>query len=187
MQPLIYSMAVSADGYIAGPGGDIGWSAPEPEIFRFHIDQTRELAGCLIGRSLYETMLVWETAEQTMADDKDALEFAELWNPVPKVVFSRTLTSVTGNARLATDDFPTELARLREQVGEGPIEVGGAGLSATAMAHDLIDEYRLFVYPIILGAGTPYFPPLPEPLDLRLVESRALNSRITCLRFQRAR
>jgi dihydrofolate reductase len=186
MLPVVYSMSVSLDGFIAGPDGDIGWTAPDAELFRFHIEETRRVAAHLCGRDLYQEMLVWETAEQTMSDEAD-LEFAQLWRPIPKVVFSRTLRSVAGNARLATDDIATEIGRLRDQAGEGEVGIGGAKLAAAAISEDLIDEYRLFVNPVILGAGTPYFPPLAEPLDLRLVESRTFSSRVVYLRYQRTR
>jgi dihydrofolate reductase len=186
MLPVIYSMSVSLDGFIAGPDGDIGWTAPDAELFRFHLEQTRDIAAHLCGRGLYETMLVWETAEQTMSDAA-ALEFARIWRPIPKVVFSRTLTSVDGNAQLAADDIATEIARLRDQPGDGVVSVGGAGVAAAAIAQDLIDEYRQFVNPIILGAGTPYFPALAKPLDLQLVETKTLSSQVVYLRHQRAR
>ncbi|MBF6437578.1 dihydrofolate reductase family protein [Nocardia cyriacigeorgica] len=186
MLPVTYSMSVSLDGFIAGPGDDISWTAPEPEVFRFHIEQTRDLAGIVCGRKLYETMLVWETAEETMTDEAE-LEFARIWRPIPKVVFSTTLESVQGNARLATDDLATEVGRLRDRPGDGVVEIGGATLAAAAIAEDLIDEYRQFVYPIIVGAGTPYFPPRAEALELELVESRALSPRVAYLRHRRTR
>ncbi len=186
MLPVIYSMSVSLDGFIAGPDGDIGWTAPDAELFRFHIEQTRHIAAHLCGRALYQEMLVWETAEQTMSDEAD-LEFARIWRPIPKVVFSRTLDSVVGNARLATDDIATEVGRLRDQPGEGVVGIGGAGLAAAAIAEDLIDEYHQFVNPVILGGGTSYFPPLTKPLDLRLTESQSFNSGVVYLHYQRTR
>jgi dihydrofolate reductase len=186
MLPVIYSMSVSLDGFIAGPGGDISWTAPDVEQMRFHIEQTRHIAAHLCGRGLYQEMLVWETAEQTMSGEAE-LEFARIWRPIPKVVFSRTLFSVVGNARLATDDIATEVGRLRDQPGEGVVSIGGAGLAADAIAEDLIDEYRQFVNPVILGSGTPYFPPLVNSLDLRLTESRTLSSGVVYLRHQRIR
>ena len=81
------------------------------------------------------------------------------------MVFSQSLNSVVGSAQLATDDIATEVGRLRDQPGEGVVGIGGAGLAAAAIAEDLIDEYHLFVNPVILGAGTPYFPPLAKPVD----------------------
>ncbi|MEV5840028.1 dihydrofolate reductase family protein [Nocardia sp. NPDC052112] len=186
MPPLIYSMSVSLDGFIAGPDGDIGWTAPAAEQFRFHIEQTRHITAYLCGRRLYQELLVWETAEQTMSGEAE-LEFARIWRPIPKVVFSRTLNSVVGNARLATDGIATEISRLRDQPGAGVVSIGGADLAADAIAQDLIDEYRQFVNPIILGSGTPYFPPLTKPLDLRLIESQTSSSQVVYLRYQRIR
>jgi dihydrofolate reductase len=186
MLPVIYSMSVSLDGFIAGPDGDISWGGPDAEQFRFHVEQTRHIAAYLCGRGLYQEMLVWETAEQTMSGEAE-LEFGRIWRPIPKVVFSRTLSAVAGNASLATDDIATEVGRLRDQPGEGVVAIGGAGLAADAIAEDLIDEYRQFVYPVILGSGTPYFPPLAKPLDLRLIESRTLSSRVVYLCYQRIR
>ncbi|WP_433526033.1 dihydrofolate reductase family protein [Nocardia pseudovaccinii] len=122
---------------------------------RFRIEQTRHIAAYLCGRSLYQEMLVWETAEQTMSGAAE-LEFARIWRAIPKVVFSRTLNAVVGNARLATDNIAAEFDRLRDQPGAGVVSIGGAGLAAAAIGEDLIDEYRQFVNPIILGGGTPY-------------------------------
>ncbi|WP_067825304.1 dihydrofolate reductase family protein [Nocardia inohanensis] len=186
MLPVIYSLSVSLDGYIAGPGDDLGWSVPDEELMRFHIEQTRDIAAHVCGRKLYETMLVWETAEQTMSDEAD-LEFAKIWRPIPKVVFSRTLESVSGNARLATDDIATEIDRLRGQPGPGVVAIAGAEIAAAAIAEDLIDEYCQFVYPVVLGSGTPYFPPLDRRLELRLVETRQVGAQVVYLRYQRAR
>jgi dihydrofolate reductase len=131
-------------------------------------------------------MLVWETAEQTMSDDAD-LEFAQIWRPIQKLVFSRTLNSVEGHARLAADDVVTEVARLRDQPGEGVVSIGGASLAAAAIAEDLIDEYRQFVNPVVLGGGTPYFPPLAKRLGLRLTDSRTFGTGAVYLRYQRTR
>jgi dihydrofolate reductase len=103
------------------------------------------------------------------------------------VVFSRTLNSVAGNARMATDPIATEVARLRDQPGEGVVAIGGAGLAGATIAEDLIDEYRQFVNPVILGGGTPYSTRLTKPLDLRLTESRTFNSGVVYLRYQRTR
>jgi dihydrofolate reductase len=185
MMPVIYSMSVSLDGFIADVDGNIAWTAPDPEQFRFHVEQTRHIAAYLCGRKLYQDMLVWETAEQTMHGEAE-LEFARLWRAIPKVVFSDTLTALEGNARLA-HDLAAEIARLRDQPGEGVVSVGGAGLAAAAIAEDLIDEYRQFVYPVNLGGGTPYFPPMTSPLDLTLIESQTVSSRVIYLRHRRTR
>jgi dihydrofolate reductase len=162
----------------------IDWAAPDEELMRFHNEQTRELTGHLTGRRLYENMLVWETAEQTWPDPR-ALEFARLWKAIPKVVFSSSLTKVEGNARLARRDVADEAAEVTSRPGTGIVCVGGAQLAASLAAKDLIDEYRLFVSPVVLGGGTPYFPPLPERLDLELIETQTFT-RAVYLRYRRS-
>ena len=184
MRTLIYSMSVSLDGFIAGPDGEIDWAAPDPELLRFHNEQTRELGAQLSGRGLYEDMLPWETAEQTRSDPGE-LEFARIWTAIPKVVFSTTLATVAGNATLATGDVADEVARIKAQPGKEVVSVGGAGFAATLIRLDLIDEYRQFVWPVALGCGTPYFPPLAAKLDLELVETRTFGSRVVYVRYRR--
>jgi dihydrofolate reductase len=184
MRKLIYSMGVSLDGFIAGPDGEIDWAAPDSELLRFHNEQTRELGAQLSGRGLYEDMLPWETAEQTRSDPGE-LEFARIWTAIPKVVFSTTLATVAGNARLATGDVADEVAKIKAQPGKEVVSVGGAGFAATLIRLDLIDEYRMFVSPVVLGGGTPYFPPLAAKLDLELVETRTFGSRVVYVRYRR--
>jgi dihydrofolate reductase len=184
MRTVIYSMSVSLDGFIAGPGGDISWTGPDEELFRFHVEQTRHIGVELMGRRLYETMLVWGDADAAPSGP-DELEFARIWNAIPKVVFSATLSDVRGNARLASVDVAAEVARLRDAPGEGVVSVGGAGLASTLIKLDLIDEYRLFVIPVVWGGGTPYFPPLDHAISLELLETRTFGSRVTYLRYRR--
>jgi len=176
---------VSLDGFIADVDGNFDWSVPDEELHRFHNERTRELGAHLLGRRLYETMVYWETAEEDPAITDYAAEFARIWKPLPKVVFSTTLEEVEGNTRLAGEDIAAEVAKLREEPG-GDIGVGGAGLAAGLIEHGLIDEYRLFVYPVIVGGGTPLFPPLAERIDLELIETRTFASRVTYLRYRRA-
>jgi dihydrofolate reductase len=184
MRMVIYSMSVSLDGFIAGPDGDISWTAPDQELFRFHVQQTRHIGVELMGRRLYEEMLVWGDAAAAPSGP-DELEFARIWNAIPKVVFSTTLEQVKGNARLAVDNVAGEVAKLREAPGEGVVSVGGAGLAATLIELDLVDEYRLFVNPVVLGGGTPYFPPLDHLIELELLETRTFGSRVVYLRYRR--
>jgi dihydrofolate reductase len=184
MRTVIYSMSVSLDGFIAGPGGDIGWTAPDQELFRFHVQQTHKIGVELMGRRLYEEMLVWGDPEAAPSGP-DELEFARIWNAIPKVVFSTTLQQVEGHARLASDDIAEEVARLKEAPGDGVVSVGGAGLAAALIKLDLIDEYRLFVNPVVLGGGTPYFPPLDAAIELELLETRTFGSRVIYLRYRR--
>jgi dihydrofolate reductase len=185
MRKLIYGMSVSLDGFIAGSDGEIDWSVPDEELHRFHNEQTRELGCHLLGRRLYEVMTYWETAEEQSSLPEVEREFAGIWKALPKVVFSGTLEEVEGNTRLARSGAVEEATRLRAESGKA-LAVGGAGLAATLIEAALVDEFRLFVYPVVLGGGTPYFPALDERADLELVESREFGSRVVYLRYQRA-
>jgi len=185
MRELIYSMGTSLDGFIAGPGGDIGWSVPDDELFRFHTERVRELGDHLLGRRLYETMVYWETADRAPAASEADLEFARIWKALPKVVFSRSLEAVEGNTRLMRDGLGEEVARLKAQEGND-LGVGGAGLAGACARLGLIDEYRLFVSPVVLGGGTRFFPELEDPINLELVETRTFSSRVVYLRYRLA-
>jgi dihydrofolate reductase len=184
MRKVIYSATTSLDGFIADRDGEIDWSAPDEELHRFHNDQTRELGAHLLGRRLYETMVYWETADRDPSAGPVVLDFARIWQALPKLVFSSTLETVQGNTRLATDGPAQELARLREQPG-GDIGVGGAGLASTLIEADLVDEYRIFASPVVLGGGTPYFPALEQRIGLELVETRTFGSRVVYRRYRR--
>ena len=126
MRSVTYSMNVSLDGYIVGPDGSFDWSGPDEEVFRFWIDEMRGVGVHLLGRRLYETMLYWETADQVQSLDDAELEWAAIWKPLPKVVFSTTLSAVQGHARLASGGLAEEIERLRAEPGEGDIAIGGA-------------------------------------------------------------
>jgi dihydrofolate reductase len=184
VRSVTYSMGASLDGYIVGPDGTFDWTEPDPEVFRFWIDEIRGVGVHLMGRRLYETMLYWETADQNGALDDAELEWAALWNPLPKVVFSTTLTAVQGNARLASGGLAEEIERLRAEPGEGDIAIGGATLAAEAAALDLIDEYQVMLHPVLVGGGISYFPQGERRVDLELVETRTFNSKFVYLRYR---
>jgi dihydrofolate reductase len=187
MRSVTYSMNVSLDGYIVGQDGDFDWTEPDEEVFRFWIDEIREVGVHLLGRRLYETMLYWETADRDPSLDASMLEWAALWKPLPKVVFSTTLSAVRGSARLASGGLADEIERLRAESGEGDIAIGGAALAAEAAASDLIDEYRAMVYPVLVGGGIPFFPRRERRVDLQLVETRTFGSGVVYLRHRVAR
>ncbi|WP_063734472.1 dihydrofolate reductase family protein [Streptomyces sp. RTd22] len=187
MRSVTYSMGLSLDGYIVGPDGRFDWTVPDPEVFRFWIDEIQEVGVHLLGRRLYETMLYWENADQDPSLDAAELEWAGLWNPLPKVVFSTTLSAVRGNARLASGGVAEEIERLRAEPGEGDIAIGGATLAAEAAASGLIDEYRAMVYPVLVGGGIPFFPQHERRVDLELVETRTFSSNVVYLRYRVAR
>jgi dihydrofolate reductase len=182
---LIYSMSVSVDGFIADRQGAFGWTVPHEEQFRFHIAQTRELGGVLCGRRLYETMLVWETDPSLREDELDAV-FADVWCAIPKVVFSRTLDSVQGNARLAEGSVAEEAAAALDATDKD-VAIGGAGLAAAAIELGLVDELRMFRNPVLVGGGTPFLPPVTEDVPLELIETRTFGSRVIYERYRLVR
>lgn len=184
MRKVTYSMGMSLDGYIVGPDGAFDWTEPDDAVFRFWIEEIRNIGVHLLGRRLYETMLYWETADKDQSLGPAELEWKALWNPLPKVVFSTTLSAVQGSARLADGSVADEIERLRAGPGEGDIAIGGATLAAEASALDLIDEYQTMVYPVLVGGGTPFFPRNEHRVDLELAETRTIGSGIVYLRYR---
>jgi dihydrofolate reductase len=182
---LIYSMGVSVDGFIADQEGAFGWTDPSEEQFRFHIAQVRELGGYLCGRRLYETMLVWDT-DPSLRDDELGAAFADVWCAIPKVVFSRTLDSVLGNARLADASVAEEAAAALDATDKD-VGIGGAGLAAAAIELGLVDELRMFRNPVVVGGGTPFLPPVTKHVPLNLIETRTFGSRVIYERYWRRR
>ena len=178
-------MSVSVDGFIADRDGAFGWTAPSEELFRFHLAQVRELGGYLLGRRLYETMLVWET-DSSLRDNEARAAFADVWCAIPKIVFSRTLDSVQGNARLAETSVAEEVAAALNATDKD-VSIGGAGLAASAIQLGLVDELRMFRYPVVIGGGTPFLPPVTEDVSLDLIETRTFGSRVIYERYRRVR
>src|SRR4051812_9286946 len=182
---LIYSLGVSVDGFIADREGGFNWSAPNEDLFRFHVTQTRDLGGFLLGRRLYETMLVWET-DPSMRDSELDAAFADAWCAIPKIVFSRTLDSVQGNARLAGASLAEETAAALDATDKD-VGIGGAGLAAQAIELGLVDELSMFRNPVVVGGGTPFLPPVTDDIALELIETRTFGSRVIYERYGRAR
>jgi dihydrofolate reductase len=182
---LIYSMGVSVDGFISDREGAFGWTVPSEEQFRFHLAQVRELGGYLCGRRLYETMLVWET-DPSLRDSQLRAAFADVWCALPKVVFSRTLDGVQGNARLAEASLAEEAAAALAATDKD-VSIGGAGLAAAAVELGLVDELRMFRNPVVVGGGTPFLPPVTADVALDLIETRTFGSRVIYERYRRVR
>ena len=182
---LIYSMGVSVDGFITDREGAFAWTAPSEELFRFHLAQVSELGCYLCGRRLYETMLVWET-DPSMRDNELGAAFADVWCAIPKVVFSRTLDGVQGNARLAEASVAEEAAAALGATDKD-VSIGGAGLAAAAIEVGFVDELRMFRHPVVVGGGTPFLPPVTEDVPLDLIETRTFGSRVIYERYRRAR
>jgi dihydrofolate reductase len=182
---LIYSMSVSVDGFIADREGGFGWTVPSDELFRFHTAQVRELGGYLLGRRLYETMQVWET-DPSLRDNEPGAAFADVWCAIPKIVFSRTLDSVQGNARLAEASVAEEATAALDATDKD-VSIGGAGLAAAAIELGLVDELRMFRYPVVVGGGTSFLPPVTDDIALDLIETRTFGSRVIFERYRRIR
>jgi dihydrofolate reductase len=178
---LIYSMGVSVDGFIADREGGFDWTVPSEEQFGFHLAQVRELGGYLLGRRLYQTMLVWET-DPSLRDNELGAAFAYVWCALPKVVFSRTLHGVQGNARLAEAPLAEEVAAVLD-APDKDVAIGGAGLARAAIELGLVDELRMFRHPVVVGGGTPFLPPVTDDIPLELIETRTFGARVIFERF----
>ena len=176
-------MGVSVDGFIADRDGAFGWTVPDEELFGFHLARVRELGCHLCGRKLYETMLVWET-DPSMRDSELHAAFADAWCAIPKIVFSRTLDSVQGNARLAEASLADEATAALDATDKD-VAIGGAGLAAAAVELGLVDELRVFRNPVIVGGGTPFLPPVTEDVLMNLLETRTFGSRVIYERYGR--
>lgn len=186
--PVTYSLGVSLDGYIYDASGDFEWADPDDELFRFATDEVRGLKAHLLGRRLYEAMLYWERDEPDSAWTEDERTFADLWGRLPKVVFSRSLASVTGrNTRLAEGTLAEEIERLQRESGEGTIGIGGADLAQTAIDADLLDEYRIRFFPMLVGGGARYFADRGARSKLELVETRTFPSGVLHVTYRRVR
>lgn len=186
MRRLIYSMGTSLDGYIETRNGEIAMPEPDEELHRFANEQAREMGVLLYGRRLYEVMAgYWTTADMNPLAPAYEVEFARFWKETPKIVFSRTLETVEGNSRLVRDNVADEITKLKAEPGKD-LEIGGAGLAATAMRLGLIDEVRILVHPFVLGGGKPFFPELERPIHLNLADTRTFGSGVVYLRYERA-
>ncbi|MEO8229402.1 MAG: dihydrofolate reductase family protein [Chloroflexota bacterium] len=184
MGKLVYSMSVSLDGFVETPSRSLDWVQIDEELHSFFNDEAREMSAFLYGQRLYELMVgYWPTAETDPSATPAMREFARIWKDKPKVVFSRTLDAVEWNSRLVRDDAAQDVARLKAVPGFD-MDVGGPTTASTLMPLGLIDEYRLFVHPVILGAGTPFFPPLDERIELKLVATRTFGAGVVYLRYE---
>jgi dihydrofolate reductase len=185
MRKIVYSMIVSLDGYIAGPNQDIRWTMVDEELHTHFNQQESSASVQLYGRRLYEVMRYWETADKNPDSSPVELEYARIWQSIPKVVFSRTLAEVGPNARLVRDNVAKEVAALKAQPGQ-PMFVGGAGLAAAFMRLGLIDEYQLYVQPVVLGGGTSFFPPSETKVNLKLLDTRTFSNGTVMLHYRSA-
>jgi len=184
MGRLVYSMSVSLDGFAAAADGSLDWVQVDDELHAQFNDDAHDMSTFLYGRRMYELMAgYWPTAESDPSATPVMREFARLWATTPKIVFSGTLGEVAWNSRLVREGTIREVARLRAKPGFD-MGVGGPTLAGSLLRAGLIDEFRLFVNPVVLGTGLAFFPTLDRPIATRLVESRTFGSGVVFLRYQ---
>jgi dihydrofolate reductase len=186
MSKIIFMMSVSVDGFMEGPNHDLDWQIVDDELHQHFNDELRGAGAFLDGRVTYELMAgFWPTADADPQAPPPMIEFAGIWRDKRKYVFSRTLQQAGWNTKVVRDVVPDEIRALRDERGD--LVVGGAGLAAAFRRHDLIDEYRIYTHPVIIGRGTPTFAPSDARFDLRLVENRTFGTGVVLLRYERAR
>ena len=185
MRKIIWMMSVSVDGYMEGPRGEIDWHMVDDELHRHMNGWLGRAGGFLEGRATYELMAeFWPTADQDPAAPPPVVEFARIWRDMPKVVYSRTLERADWNATVVHDVVPADVLALKAQPG-GDLVLGGADLAAEFARHDLIDEYRLYLHPIVIWRGTPMLRPSDAKVPLRLIETHTFGNGVVLLRYER--
>ncbi len=183
MGKVIYSMNVSLDGYVETPDHSLDWALVDEEVHGWWNEQMRRADAVVWGRRIFELMAAhWPTAQSDPSATPAMLEFAGFVNPKPKIVFSTTLREVGWNGRLVSGDVGEALSRIREEF-DGDLDVAGPQLAHQFVRRGLVDEFHLMVNPVILGAGTPFFPPLETPLRLRPTVVHRFESGVVLLGY----
>jgi dihydrofolate reductase len=183
MKKLITMMSVSLDGFMEGPNRELDWHLVDEELHGHFNAELASMSAFLDGRVTYELMAeYWPTADQDPANGPLIAEFARIWREMPKIVYSTTLELADSNATVVRDVVVEEVEALKAEPG-GDLMLGGADLAAAFMRLDLIDEYRLYVHPVVLGGGKPFFPPSDVPVSLQLAETRTFGSGVVLLRY----
>ena len=186
MRKIIWTMSVSLDGFFEGPNRELDWHLVDDELHRHFNEQLGAMSAFLEGRVTYELMAgFWPTADADPASTGPMAEFARIWRDMPKIVYSRTLERADWNTTIARDVVPAEIIELKAEPG-GDMALGGADLAAAFMRHDLIDDYGLYVHPVVIGHGKPLFPRSDTRRDFRLAEARTFGNGVVLLRYQRA-
>ncbi len=185
MRKIVFMMSVSLDGYFEGPDHDLGWQLIGEEVHQHFNEWLSAAGGFLDGRVTYELMAShWPTADQDPSASAQVAEFARIWRDMPKIVFSRTLERAGWNTTIVREVVPEQIAELKAQPG-GDLVIGGSVLAEAFLAHDLIDEFRFYVQPMLLGQGRLLFRPSDAPVPLRLAEARPFANGVVLLRYER--
>lgn len=186
MRKIVLWMSVSIDGFFEGPDRDISWHLVDEEFHSYVNDELRRMGAFLEGRVTHELMAAyWPTADADPDAPAPVREFASIWRDMPKIVYSRTLAHADWNTTIRRDVVVEEIRALTAEPG-GDLVVGGADLAATFRRLGLIDEYRLYVHPVLLGRGNPLFRDADARSSLRLVETRMFGNGVVLLRYARA-
>ena len=176
---------MSLDGFIEGPHRQLDWHMVDDELHSHFNEQLSAMGAFLNGRVTHELMAgFWPTADRDPSSTGPMVEYARIWRDMPKIVYSRTLERADWNTTVVRDVVAEEVMQLKAQPG-GDLALGGADLAAAFMRHDLIDEYRLYVHPIVIGQGKPMFQPSDTKIDLRLAETRTFGNGVVLLRYRR--
>ena len=158
MAKLIYSAITSLDGYVADEKGNFDWAAPDEEVHRFVNDLERPIGTYLYGRRMYEVMVFWETGNTLPDQPPVARDFAEIWQAADKIVFSKTLEEASSARTRIERGFDAAAIRELKSSAERDLTVGGPDLAAQAIRAGLVDEYQLFLAPVVVGGGKPSLP-----------------------------
>jgi dihydrofolate reductase len=184
MRKLVLMISISVDGFIEGPNREIDWHLVDEELHEQFNDELSAMGAFLDGRVTYELMAgFWPTADQDPASTKPVVEFARIWRDMPKIVYSTTLQHADWNTTIVREVVAEDVLALKAEPG-GDLALGGADLAGAFARLHLIDEYRLYVHPIVLGRGKPLFQPSDESVKLALVETRTFGNGVVLLRYQ---
>jgi dihydrofolate reductase len=183
MARLIYSAISSLDGYIEDADGTFGWAEPDEEVHAFANDLTRPIGTHLMGRRMYETMRFWESPPDIAAQPEVFQDFAEIWRAADKIVYSRTLQTVSSAKTRVEREFDPEAIRQLKETAHQDLTVGGAELAARAIEAGLVDEYQLFLVPVVVGGGKRSLPDAVH-VDLELLEVRQFRNGTVFLRYR---
>jgi dihydrofolate reductase len=182
MAKLIYSTIASLDGYTVDATGDFSWGMPDDPVHRFINDLERPVGTYLYGRRMYETMVAWETADGPPFDDPHMQDFAAIWQAAEKVVYSTTLAAPSSQRTRIEPTFdPTTVAALKAAASKD-LGIGGPHLAAHAITAGLVDEYRCFIAPVVVGGGTRALPDGVR-FDLELIDQHRFESGFVYLRY----
>lgn len=186
MREIVYTVHLSLDGCVEGPNGEFDWPVMGPELSAYSQELSAHCGEFAYGRKVWEMMAgFWPTAE-SVSDHPHDIAFAPVWRETPKVVFSRTLEKADWNTRVVGGSLPETIASLKAEPGADLLVLGGGELAASLSADDLIDEYQVFVHPVVLGGTKRPFAEGTARLGLTLVESRTFDGQVVLLRLRRA-